>query len=255
MGRMVVVVAAVLLLCGTGCEEDEHFPPGEGGGPGGGGGGQVDAGDEDAGDEDAGEDQLRGRLCDVADVREPIPADADDCSARAGIDVAVLDSNASDETDADGNFSLDVEFDSSLDLAIDDDEDETRRALVRVDNWDEGGLRVPRVAQEIWDDLILSLSIQDTDGTAALLLYVEDAGDGQPVVGAVVSAIGDAIIHYDDDEDAEGWSLGDGTGPSGAALLVQVPAEQEVITVTVNAEDFDIPVQPDRLTWAKVSLP
>jgi hypothetical protein len=251
MGRMVVVVAATLVLGGAGCKEDEHFPPGEGGGPGGGGGGTRDAGnDEDAGDVDAGDGgtQLTGRLCDVTDVRDPLDVG---CDGPAGIDVSVLDSVQSAETVAEGDFTLNVEFDSSLLLAIGTDDDSARNSLVQVGMWDDDGLRVPHVTQVAWSDLLSSLSIGDTDGAAALLLYVEDS-ERQPLAGAVVDAIGSAPIFHDDDGNKDGWSPGGTTGPRGAALMVQVPAQEEEVVVTVDGEPFDIPVRPDRLTWARV---
>jgi hypothetical protein len=254
MGRM-VVVAAVLLLCGTACEDDEHFPPGEGGGPGGGGGGgRVDAGDDqDAGAADAGDGgaQLRGQLCDVDDVRDPLDVG---CSSSDGIDVVELDSNESDETDADGDFALEVDFDSSLVLAVGRDDDETRDALVPVGMWNLDGLVAPRVSEAIWDALMSAIAVQESDGLASIALSVVDETDGQPVLGVDVDPIGDALVFYDDDDNKDGWAAGVATGFFGAILLVDVPAQQDEVTITVGDDDFVIPVLPDHLTWARVEV-
>ncbi len=198
----VVVVVAMFLWAATGCEDDEHFPPGEGGGPSGGGGsgqndaggGGADAGTSDANTGDAGP-TLAGELCDVTDVRDPLACPNVDLN---GIEVRAVDTSATDETDAQGNFRLSGEFDSDLLLSVGSKDDSTRLALVPVADWSPGGLRVPRVDLDIWDDLLGNLSTNEPDGTASIALYVVAQLDGLPVVGAVVSTVSDTVIFYDD---------------------------------------------------------
>ncbi len=257
MRRSTVVVAVMVLWAAAGCQDDEHFPPGEGGGPSGGGGsgqndgggGAADAGPADASTVDAGA-QLAGELCDVVDVRDPL-----DCPTNvnlSGIEVRALGSAATDLTDADGNFTLSGKFDTDLRLSVGSKGDGTRLALVPVADWNLGGVRAPRVDQDLWNQLIAAIGTNEPDGSASIALYVLDVVDGQPVIGAVVSTVSDTLIFYDDGAATE-WNPIGGTGELGAALILSVPPEGTA-EVTVDGVPFEVPVEPDHLTWARVEV-
>ena len=255
---VMVVVVAMVLWAAAGCQDDEHFPPGEGGGAGGGGGsGQIDAGTADAGTADAaGGDagaQLAGELCDVVDLRRP-----EFCSDvnLSGIEVRLLDEDVTDQTNADGRFSLDVEPEPDLLLQVRSENETTRLAVVRVDMWDQGGLRVPHVDKDVWDQLIEgSIGTNEPTGTASIALYVVSDLDGLPVPDVVVEVAdsGGALVYYDGGSPDEWIMLGD-TGALGAALIVQVPVADSAVVVMVGTVPIDIPVEPDHLTWARVEV-
>jgi hypothetical protein len=252
---VVVMVAVVVLGAAAGCQDDEHFPPGEGGGSGGGGGStQNDAGPADAGPDASTGDggaTLAGELCDVSDdVRAPLACPNADLS---DIEVRAVGSTATDETDADGDFTLPGSFDGDDLLAIGTVDGSTRLSLARVDNWDLGSLRVPRVDTADWNQLIATIGTNEPDGSASIALYVVAQLDGLPVVGAAVSTVSDTLVFYDAGAATEWDPLG-GTGAFGAALILSVPADVDTVQVTVNDIDFPIPVRPDHLTWARVRV-
>jgi hypothetical protein len=260
---MRAMVVATLVLWAAGCQEKEHYPPGEGGGPGAGGGtdrsdGGIDAGDlPDGGglpDGNPGLDgavALGGRLCDVTDVRDPLDcADTD----LAGIDVVEVVSGKSDDTDAEGRFEVTFAFDDGRILAVGRDDASTRNALVPVDGWRAATFLVPRIAQSTWDALMTELGVEQV-GTASIALFVRDGGD--PVEGAEVLSEPDAPrTFYDDAAVLALWSEAAGqTGPLGAALLLDVPADVlSEVNITVGATSFDLPIQADHLTLARVEL-
>ena len=251
-------VAAVLVLAlpmVAGCGDADHNPPGEGGGggSGGGGGGGADAGTADGGGNSDGGSGLSGRLCNVVDLRRPL-----DClpAALSGITVRDLASNASATTNASGNFTLAVDVDATLVLAVGLGQDATRDALVPVSTWGGLGLRAPRVAQSVWDDILTNdVGASEITGTATIAVYVVDV-DGLSVSGAEVSTVSDDPVFYDDDS-AQGWSgVAAATGPRGAALIMSVPAATTAdLVVTANSMTFSatVPVRADTLTWARVS--
>ncbi|HKE18462.1 MAG TPA: hypothetical protein VKB80_26470 [Kofleriaceae bacterium] len=252
--------AAVLVLAlpvVAGCEDADHNPPGEGGGaPGGGssgGGGAADAGTADGGSNSDGGSGLSGQLCNVVDLRRPL-----DClpAGLSGITVRDLASNASATTSASGNFTLAVDVDSNLVLTVGVGQDATRDALVPIGMWGGLGLRAPRVAQSVWDDILTNdVGASETTGTATIAVYVVDL-DGLSVSGAEVSTVSDDPVFYDDDS-MQGWSgVAAATGPRGAALILSVPAATTAdLVVTANGMTFNatVPVRADTLTWARVS--
>ena len=254
---VVVMVAVLVLGAAAGCQDDEHFPPGGGGGPSGGGGSsQIDGGvgtdaGPDAGSGDAGA-TLAGELCDVTDVREPLS-----CSTGvglAGIEVRAVGTDATDETNDAGEFRLGGDFPDDQLLTIGSLEDATRLALVPVRDWSLAEVRPPRVADDVWDDLIGLLDSDDPDDRAAIALYVISAeSEGQPAIGATVSAVTGTVIFYDD-ASLVGWSPSGATGTAGAALILSVPADQDTVEVTVDGNLFEIAVEPDHLTWARVRV-
>lgn len=253
---VVAMVAVLVLWAAAGCEDDEHFPPGEGGGPSGGGGsGQNDAGGggADAGGADAGP-TLTGELCDVGDdVRRPLvcPTGVD----LSQIEVRAADPQANDLTDGNGDFSLSGTFDGSELLSVGREQDNTRLALVRVSDWDLGALRIPRVDQDDWDQLIQdAIGTNEQTGTASIALYVVNL-DGIPVPDIVVdvSDAGGALVYYDGGSPDEWIMLGD-TGPLGAALILQVPVADGEVVLMVGTDPFEIPVAEDHLTWARVEV-
>jgi hypothetical protein len=254
---VVGVVAVLVLWAAAGCGEDEHFPPGEGGGPSGGGGStQSDAGPPDAGPDASSGDggaALAGELCDVSDVREPLA-----CSTGVdlfGIEVRAVGTEATDETNPAGEFRLPGDFPDDQLLSIGSQEDETRLALLSVSDWTLVEVRPPRVAQDVWDDLIALIGSNDPDDRAAIALYVINLeSEGQPAIGATVSAVSGTVIFYDDDASLTGWSPSGATGTAGAALILSVPAEEGTVEITVDGFPFEISVEPDHLTWARVRV-
>lgn len=251
-----MVVAVLVLGAATGCEDDEHFPPGEGGGPSGGGGsgqndgggGAADAGTSDASTVDGGA-ALAGELCDVTDVRSPLGCANVDLT---GIEVRAVGSDATDLTNAQGDFTLSGEFETDQLLSVGRDEDSTRLSLVRVEDWDLVTLRIPRVDGDAWNELLGNIGTNEEPGTASIALFVVAQLDGLPVPGAQVSAISGTVIFYDDDS-VTGWTPTGATGLFGAALILSVPAEDSA-AVTVNDIDFVIPLQADHLTFARIRV-
>jgi hypothetical protein len=257
---VVVMVVALVLGAAAGCQDDEHFPPGEGGGPSGGGGsnqndagggGSIDGGTGDAGTGDAGA-TLAGELCDVIDLRRP-----EFCSDvnLSGIEVRVLGEDASDLTNADGRFSLDVEPEADVLLEISSTDETTRLGLTRFDMWSQGGLRVPRVERDVWIQLIEgSIGTTDPEDLAAIALYVRDLdGIAVPNVAVDLPDGAGSLVYYDAGA-ADEWSLLGTTGDYGAALIVQVPVADGTVVVMVGKVPIDIPVAEGRLTWARVRV-
>jgi hypothetical protein len=261
MNRRSVGMAVVVLVCAlVGCGEDGHYPPGPGGGPGGGGGTdridadvRPDAEPSDAAiliDAAAG---FAGRLCDLVDLRQPL-----DCSGAnlSGIDVVDPDSRASDLTDADGNFRLDVQLRADLALAVGVVDDDTRDAVVAAGMWDGGRVDAPRISQTSWDDLLVAIGAAEELGTASIVLYVRDR-DGDPVAGAEVTPPAGAADPYYDTVAAEQWAQGEATGAFGAAILLSVPADGAAqLSVDLGAgapRSVTVPVQAGMLSWARLT--
>ncbi len=259
--KRATVAAATILLALAGCQDDQHFPPGEGSGPGGSGGGgagnRIDGGariDSGATDGSTGFDAgIAGELCDVVDVRNPVA-----CTVRApsGIEVSVVGSSASALTDAMGEFEL-VGSEPGAILKIAGDQ--TRTARVPADMWQGGSVRAPRVTQARWDALIGDIDGTEPDGTASIALYIIRTGSGEPVAGASVAVAGVDQVFYDD-ASVVGWTPGGATGTSGAVLLLSVPAELGQVSVTGavgGGADFEgsVPVEAGVLTWARIEIP
>jgi hypothetical protein len=264
---MRAMVVATLVLWAAGCQEKEHYPPGEGGGPGAGGGSDstdagIDAGSlPDGGGPDGGTPgldgavALGGRLCNVTDVRDPLdPIDCADTADLGGIEVVEVVSGQSDDTDAEGRFDVTFAFDDGRILAVGRDDLTTRDALVPVDGWRAATFLVPRIAQSTWDALMTELG-EEQVGTASIALFLRDGG--VPVQGADVLSDPDAPrTFYDDAAVLALWSeAASQTGPFGAALLLDVPADVlSEVNITVGAASFDLPIQADHLTLARVDL-
>jgi hypothetical protein len=247
---MVVVAAAVSLAAQAGCQDDSHYPPGGGGGPSGGGGsGQVDAGPPDAGpDAGDGGQALTGQLCDLDDLRDPRS-----CSTGvnlSGIEVRAVGDDATDDTDSAGRFRLNGSFPNGQVLSFDGDG--TRLALVRRSEWGVGTIQVPRVAQVAWADLIEDIGAKEPDDSATIVLYVLSLQDGNPLVGATVMAVSGTVIFYDDNS-ATGWSPSGATGAFGVALILSV-TDQGTTQVTIDGVPFEVPVEPNHVTFARVSV-
>jgi hypothetical protein len=259
--KRATVAAAMILMALAGCQDDEHFPPGEGTGPGGGGGGtgdRIDSGSRiDGGAPDGSIDLdggISGELCEVVDLRSPL-ACLD--PAPSGIEVAVVGSEDRDQTDAAGQFNLDTTFDPNLRLAIGDDDEITRKALVPARMWDGGSVRVPHVTQARWDSLMMALGGIEPDGTASIAVYLVRSGTETPVAGATVEVEGADPAYYDEGT-ANDWSIGGETSLFGAAIVRGVSAPGEVvITVSVGLQSVPetVPVEAGLLTWARIEIP
>lgn len=261
MNRRWVGMAVVLLVCAlVGCGEEEHYPPGQGGGPGGGGNTEridadvrPDAEPSDAATSIDAASSFAGRLCDLVDLRQPL-----DCSGAnlSGIDVLDPDSRASDLTDSDGNFRLDVELRADLALAVGLDDADTRDAIVAAGMWDGGRVDAPRISQSSWDDLLVAIGATEQLGTASIVLYVRD-GDGDAVAGAEVTPPAGAADPYYDTIAADQWAQGEATGAFGAAILLSVPAggaAQLSVDLGSGAPlSLTVPVAAGMLSWARLT--
>src|SRR6266545_247914 len=173
MNRVMVGVVGVWVVAWAlaGCQDTEHFPPGEGGGTGGGGGAtRIDAAARPDAAVDAGEldtdGGLTGRLCSSADLRDPLAS----CQSGdlSGIRVAVLGSDETRVTDSAGNFALPVGFEEGLFLAIGGQDDDTRDSLVPAEMWDGSGVNAPRVSDGAWEILIGGLNATEQPDTATI---------------------------------------------------------------------------------------
>ncbi|HEU5060337.1 MAG TPA: hypothetical protein VFU21_27590, partial [Kofleriaceae bacterium] len=224
------------------------------GGGGGGGGGGGDGGDDDAGvaDGDAGA-ELTGRLCAAVDLRVPLACPAADLG---GITVAA--DLATDTTDDAGVFTLAVDPDAELMVAVSGGDTPVRASAFATGDWrGDLGLRAPVVELAAWDDLVAAIGGIEPDGTASLALYLED--DSGPIAGAeVLPPDGTGQQPYYDDGAPDEWVQGGLTSAYGAALILAVPTlgGSAQMTVAVDAATYTVtvPVRDDTLTFARVLL-
>lgn len=238
-------------LVALGCTDTER-PPGGGGGGGGGGsnGGGVDASISDG---DAGSD-LAGTVCGVLDVRDPLQCPTVDMS---GIDLEI--GSIQSITDEDGEFTFNLSPEDDYLVTIGQTDLTTRLALVDTGTWTDAaeGLVVPAVSQDEWDDLTVAIGGLEPDGTASVVLYIED--DNGPVPGAeVVAPAGTGQAPYYDNGAADNWDQVGLTGSFGAAIVLDVPAVASPVTfgILVDTESFEVavPVAPDTLTFARAVI-
>ena len=247
-------VTALALVVLAGCPADDEDLPVRPGGGGPGSGTEGDARTVDAGLDAAGGLELRGLVCVVADLRAPEACPA--VATRQGVNVRVAGAGSLVTSDADGRYTLPID---ATPVVIDTGDGASTLQPTRLRVASTGALVLtPVLTTTTWDAVVNATGAQPSDGSGAVVVYVDDASG--PVAGVVFDAVaGAAVVPFYDGNGPLAWREAGGTGVAGVALLLDVPAGSLSISATAADQRAltltGVPVAADKVTFVRARLP
>lgn len=238
MKRSVLLVALL-----AACESGSDGLPINPGGSGTGGSMSPDAAVED-GD---GGTQFTGRVCLVADPRQPATCAA---SGAGGLTVTLGTSQATTATD--GGFVIARPAGTNLTWTVTGFGIEP--SALAFDS--ATATRIPAVTTALYDDMLSSTGFMRVDGNGAIIAQLRR--NNAAVVGAIVSVspVPDSQVFYDGVSVID-WET-DATGPLGILWVTSLPPGSASLTVDLGASQptvAGIPVLADRVTFVLATLP
>lgn len=249
--RAVFILALGALAGACAGEEDEGpFRPG-GGGNGGGSSNGGDARQIDAPLGDGG-GELSGLICSVSDLR--VPEACPIVASQAGVTVSVVGTSATTTSGSDGRFTLPV---SSTQVTLDAAAGSTTFERSYVPATVTGALvPTPVVTQTAFAAAIGSLGTVVPDGGGTVVAYVADGNS--PAVGVSFATIaGSSVAPFYDNGSNTSWTQSGGTGASGVALFVDVPAGSvtlDGVSADTRVARATVLVAVDTVTFVQLSL-
>ncbi len=241
------LILAVLALAAC-ADRDPFIAPGGSGG-GGGGGGSGGGGARDAGPrlDGGGGGEIRGRICQVTDVRAGAPCTTAD---GTGLTVEIFETGAQAAVAADGTFTLPAAGAVST-LVTNTDHPVWFGGAMQVIG--AGNVTLPVMAADDVASLLLANAIVLEPGRGILVVHV--TAGGSPAAGANLSALG-GIAPFYDAGDPELFFTDGPTGPLGTAVYFNAPPGGGELDVTLDAitVTVDAFAAGDALSWAFVAL-
>jgi hypothetical protein len=236
-------VALVLLL--VACKEGDGalYPINPGGGGGGNNGTPPDAA---ALGDGAGSGGLAGRVCLIADARQPTQC----ASSNAAGFTVTLDGNTA-TTSADGTFTIASPQSTNLVWQITGTDLETSLMSYSAVH------RIPAMLDTDYLDLANANSVVQSTGFGDVFVHVSQAGTSAAQVGATVSPAAIYPTLYDGGT-ATTWTQ-TGTGAFGMVWIAGLPVGAASVTLTPQGGTAmtvtGIPVADTALTFVNVALP
>jgi hypothetical protein len=242
-------VAAIAMGLLTGCQagDDDYVTVPPGNGPPGEPNVQDAAPDgrPDGGDDDS----VTSQVCILTDIRisTVCPATAADITVRE------LGTGNVATTRADGTFTLPVTGTGVVTLQIGFGDGNLYPSVIPV-TVGQVPTRLPVVRGSSYRTLQSRLGGDESDVAGDVVVYYTNRAN-LPLVGVTADTEGmPGPPFYDDDDDANLWSAGGGTGTFGAALLLGVPIGVARVVATdgdgVDLTLTSVPVEAGHLTFA-----